>query len=231
MSNRKASICQAVETSSMSRVRREGTIETSSRSYPRRAKRLRPISTVSRVVTVTAPGGSESRRSHSRKDPRWTRGSPTAVVRGFDGHLDVVRVALHQAGRGDPGQLTTLLQVGDGLRARIAHGRAQPADELVRDAGQRTAVGHLALDALGDELRSEEHAVGEVAVAAEGLVAALLHRAQRPHAAVGLVLLAVDEDQLARRLLDAGEQPADHHRVRAGDQRLRSEEHTTELQS
>ena len=44
------SICQAVETSSTSWVRRDGTIETSSRSYPRRAKRLSPISTVSRVV-------------------------------------------------------------------------------------------------------------------------------------------------------------------------------------
>jgi len=32
MSKRKASICQAVETSSTSRVRRDGTIETSSRS-------------------------------------------------------------------------------------------------------------------------------------------------------------------------------------------------------
>jgi hypothetical protein len=32
MSNRKASICQAVETSSTSRVRRDGTMETSSRS-------------------------------------------------------------------------------------------------------------------------------------------------------------------------------------------------------
>jgi hypothetical protein len=32
MSNRKASICQCVETSSTSRVRRDGTIDTSSRS-------------------------------------------------------------------------------------------------------------------------------------------------------------------------------------------------------
>jgi hypothetical protein len=32
MSNRKASICHAVETSSTSRVRRDGTIDTSSRS-------------------------------------------------------------------------------------------------------------------------------------------------------------------------------------------------------
>ena len=32
ISNRKASICQAVETSSTSRVRRDGTIDTSSRS-------------------------------------------------------------------------------------------------------------------------------------------------------------------------------------------------------
>ena len=123
-------------------------------------------------------------------------------------------------GRRDAGQLSALLQVGDRGRARVAHRGAQAADELVGDAGQRAPVGHLALDALGDELVVGEDVVGEVAVAAEGLVAALLHRAQRAHAAVGLVLLAVHEDELARGLLDAGEQPADHHGVGAGDQGL-----------
>ena len=46
------------------------------------------------------------------------------------------------------------------------------------------------------------------------------HRAERAHAAVGLELLAVDEDQLAGGLLAAGEQRAEHHGVGAGDQRL-----------
>ena len=51
-------------------------------------------------------------------------------------------------------------------------------------------------------------------------VAARLHRPQRPHAAVGLELLAADEDQLTGRLGGAGEQAAEHHRARAGGDRL-----------
>src|SRR3954463_2701397 len=184
ISNRKASICQAVETSSWSRVRRDGTIDTSSRSYPRRAKRFSPISTLSRTGI----------------------GSPTSVVGGFGGHLDVVRVTLGEPGGGDPGELPALLQLGDGGRAGVAHAGPQAAGELVGGAGQRAAVGHLALDPLGDELVVGEDVVGEVPVPAEGLVApALLHGAQRAHAAVGLVLLAVGEHQLAGGLLDAGE--------------------------
>jgi hypothetical protein len=46
------------------------------------------------------------------------------------------------------------------------------------------------------------------------------HRAERAHAAIGLELLAVDEDQLAGALLAPGQQRADHHRVGAGDDGL-----------
>ena len=60
----------------------------------------------------------------------------------------------------------------------------------------------------------------EVAVLGVRLLAARGHRAERAHAAVGLELLAVDEDQLARALLAAGQQRAEHHRVGAGDERL-----------
>ena len=34
----------------------------------------------------------------------------------------------------------------------VAHARPQAADELVDEVGQRPAVGHAALDALGHEL-------------------------------------------------------------------------------
>src|SRR3569833_3284772 len=145
-------------------------------------------------------------------------GSPTTVVGGFDGQLDVVRVTRGEPGGGDAGQLAALLQLGDGGRTGIAHPGAETTDELVGHAGQRPAVGHLPLDALGDELVVGQDVVGEVAVPAVGLVAALLHRAQRAHAAVGLVLLAVHENQLTQGLLDPGEQATDHHGVRAGDQ-------------
>ena len=46
------------------------------------------------------------------------------------------------------------------------------------------------------------------------------HGAERAHAAVGLELLAVDEDQVARRLVAAGEQRAEHDGVGAGDDGL-----------
>ena len=109
---------------------------------------------------------------------------------------------------------------GIAARADVEHRLAQPADELVGDGGQRAAVGDPALDALGDDLVVGVHLGLEVAVLGVGLLAARGHRAERAHAAVGLVLLAVDEDQVARALVAAREQRADHHRVGAGDDRL-----------
>src|SRR5690606_32942100 len=38
----------------------------------------------------------------------------------------------------------------------------------------------------------------------------------RPHAAVGLVLVAVDQDQFAGRFVGTGQQTAQHHRGRTG---------------
>ena len=75
-----------------------------------------------------------------------------AVVGGLDGHLDVVRVALLEARRGDPDELALGLELGDGARPDVEHRLAQSADELVRDGRQRAAVGHPALDALGHDL-------------------------------------------------------------------------------
>src|SRR3954451_13296676 len=99
-----------------------------------------------------APGGWAFDGPADARTRRWTSGSPTAVVGGFDSHLNIVRVALGQAGTGDPGELTALLQVGDRGRAGVTHGGAPATDELVRDAGPRAALGHLPLDPLGDEL-------------------------------------------------------------------------------
>ena len=124
-------------------------------------------------------------------------------------------MALGQAGRGDldePG----ILQVGDGPGAAVAHGRAQPADQLAGHGGQRAAVGHLALDALRHQLVLAQHVVLEVAVLGVGAAALPVpHRAERAHAPVQLVLLAVDEDHLARALLAAGQQAAQHDGVGA----------------
>src|SRR5262249_54154464 len=105
---------------------------------------------------------------------------------------------------------------GDGARADVEHRLVEAADQLVGDGGERAAVGDLALDALGDDLVVAGDLGLEVAVLGIGLLAARRHRAERAHAAVGLELLAVDEDQVAGRLLAAGEERADHHAVGAG---------------
>src|SRR5690606_12508218 len=66
-------------------------------------------------------------------------------------------------------------------------------------------------DALGYQLVDVAGGVLEVAVGR-----ALLHRAQRAHAAIGLVRAALVQDDFARRLLGACEHRTEHHRVRAG---------------
>src|SRR5262245_3451309 len=63
---------------------------------------------------------------------------------------------------------------------------------------------------------SSQHVVLEVAVLGVGLPALpVAHGAERAHAPVELVLLAVDEDHLARAFLAPGEQAAQHDGVRA----------------
>src|SRR5215467_4985506 len=133
---------------------------------------------------------------------------PAAVVRRLNRHLHVMRVAFGEPRGGDlnePG----ILQVADGAGAAVPHGHAQPADELVGDGGERAAVGDLPLDPLRDQLVFTQHVVLEVPVLGVGLAALTVpHRAERAHPPVRLVLLAVDEDHLARALLTAGQQAA-----------------------
>ncbi len=101
------------------------------------------------------------------------------------------------------------------MRADIAHGRAQPAHQLVDDRDDRALVRHATLDALGHELVGR--CVGILEVAIRG---ALLHRAQRAHAAIDLVGAALIELDLARGLLGPGEHRTQHHAVRARGDRL-----------
>src|SRR3954453_7654473 len=92
-SKRYASICQAIETSSGSRVRRLGPIAISSNPYASRPRLPRPVSIS--LKEFPADGASAvglSARSFST----------AGVVRGLDGHLHVVRVALLQPGGRDP---------------------------------------------------------------------------------------------------------------------------------
>src|SRR5690554_2086601 len=136
------------------------------------------------------------------------------IVRGLAGDHHVVDVALLQRRLRDAHEARLLAQLGEVRRAAVAHARAQAAEQLVDAAGEAAPVGHAALDALGHELGRLD-VVLEVAVAR-----ALGHRAERAHAAVELVGAALVEDGLARRLVGAREQRADHHARGAGGERL-----------
>ena len=107
-----------------------------------------------------------------------------------------------------------LLHLLDGGAAAVAHAGAQAAGHLVDDGDHRALVGHAALDAFGHQLVGVRVAGGRFLEVAVG--AALLHGADRAHAAVALVAAALVQHDLARRLFGAGEHAAHHHGAGAG---------------
>src|SRR5262245_4774828 len=114
-----------------------------------------------------------------------------------------------------------LLQLLDGGRARVTHGRTQPTGQLMDDRREWTTERHPPLDSFWNQLVFGKHVVLEVAVLGVRLGAgAALHRAERPHAPIALELLTVDEDQLAGRLRGARQQRTQHRRRSTGGQRL-----------
>ena len=62
-----------------------------------------------------------------------------------------MRMALSQAGAGDPDKLTVRSQVFDRLRPAVAHTAAQAADHLENGVCQRSLVRHPAFDAFGNQ--------------------------------------------------------------------------------
>src|SRR5205085_6196102 len=110
-----------------------------------------------------------------------------------------------------------LLKLRDAAAARVAHPRAQAADELRHHVGERALVRDAAFDAFGHELR-----VGFGRLLRVAILRALAHRAYRAHATVRLERTALIENQLARRLLCAREERAYHHHVSTRRNRLRN---------
>src|SRR5699024_9670797 len=141
-------------------------------------------------------------------------GLPAVAVGRLDGHLDVVRVTLTQAGRGDTHQLTTLPQRCHGPGACVPHGLVKPSDKLVGHCRERSTERYLTLDALGNELVLGSDLGLGVTVLGEG---AATHRTERTHTTVGLELLAVDEDQFAGAFLHSGEKTTEHDGTVPGD--------------
>src|SRR5690348_14658770 len=142
--------------------------------------------------------------------------SVDVVIRRFLRDLHVVDVGFAHARGGDLDEIRLRAHLVDGAAPGVAHARADSAHELQDDRGDGTLVRDAALDALGNQLVRVVLGVLEVAVAR-----ALLHRAQRSHAAIRLVRTALEELDLAGRLLAAGEEAAQHHARGAGGDRLR----------
>src|SRR6266508_2686881 len=148
----------------------------------------------------------------------WTPASAASirpVVRRFLLDDDVVHVALAQAGGGDPHEARLLAELLDRLASEVAHAAAEPAGELVERHLDGPLVRDAPLDPLGHELVGVRDVRLDVRVLRD-----LLHRAERAHAPLRLVAAPLVEEDLARRLLGAREERADHDGGGAGCVRL-----------
>src|SRR5262245_26427722 len=124
-------------------------------------------------------------------------------------------VALAVAGRRHTDETGLALQARNVGAPAVAHAGAQAAHELVARGRDAALVRDAPLDAFryqllrGVGVRVEIELVLEVAIAA-----AAAHRAERTHPAVLLEAAALVENHLARALVGAREQAADHHGAR-----------------
>src|SRR5215213_2168816 len=139
------------------------------------------------------------------------------VVRSLLRDNHVVYVRLFEARGAYAYEARVLLELLYVAAARVAHARAEAADELGDHVRERALVRDAALDAFGDELRLHLGRLLRVAI-----LRALAHRADGAHAAVRLERAPLVENQLARRLFGAREERAYHHHVRARRNRLRN---------
>src|SRR3954469_17246817 len=104
------------------------------------------------------------------------------VIRGLLGDLDVVNVRFAHSGRSDLHELGAQAQLVYRRAAGVAHASAHAAGELVDHAQCAALVGNPPLHAFGHQLVHVHFGLLEVAVGG-----ALLHGAERAHAAIGLV--------------------------------------------
>ena len=96
----------------------------------------------------------------------------------------------------------------------IAHAGPHAANQLVNEIGQHSFVRHAALDAFGNQLA---HGGSLLAVSVR---AAHDHGPERSHAAIGLERSPVVDDQLARALVQTGQQASQHDAGGPGRQGL-----------
>jgi len=130
------------------------------------------------------------------------------IVGRFLCDLNVVRMALNEAGVRDADELGFLLKGHKIFCSAVAHAGLEAADELVDHILQDTAVRDAAFHAFRHEFLRIRL---EVAV-----LAARVHGAFGAHAAISLVASALVHDNFARAFLCACEERAQHDGVRAG---------------
>src|SRR5215218_5382034 len=94
------------------------------------------------------PPRSRTSTGRSASDAGSSRTSALAsIVRRFLRDRDRVRVALTEAGAGDPDEFR-LLQRFERRRAAVTHGLPDPSDELLEDVSERPLVRDAPLDPL-----------------------------------------------------------------------------------
>src|SRR6266850_756299 len=192
-------------------------------------ERTTPVAPNSRTeASLTSHGwiSQYTRASRTRRAMSWVYWAPKSRMRIFWCLLDsviwrllhdlhIMHVRLADARSGDFHELAACAQLLDRGVAGIAHACPQAADELLDHPDRAALVGDPPFDPFGDQLVHVHIRILEIPVRR-----AFLHRAERAHAAVGLVRAALVELDLARRLLGAGEERAEHDDVGAGGERL-----------
>src|SRR5882672_3568542 len=193
-------------------------------------ERITPVAPNARTeASLTSHGwiSQYTRASRTRRAMSWVYWAPKSRMRIFWCLLDsviwrllhdlhIMHVRLADARGGDLHELAACAQLLDRGVAGIAHACPQAADELLDHPDRAALVGDPPFDPFGDQLVHVHIRILEIPVRR-----AFLHRAERAPAAVGLVRAALVELDLARRLVGAGEERAEHHGVRAGGERFR----------
>src|SRR5918993_1888438 len=141
---------------------------------------------------------------------------PSRIVRRLAGDRDVVDMAFRQARARDADETRALLQVLDGLRARVAHRRLHTPDQLVDDLAYRPLVWDLSLDAFRNELQLVADVLLEISVRRSAG-----HGPDRAHATIALVGTTLVQECFPGSFLRTREQRSDHDRRSAGRERLR----------
>src|SRR5919197_960918 len=185
---------------------------------------MTPVAPYSRTkASLTSQGwiSQYTLASRTRRAMSWVYWAPKSSIRIFWCLLDpvigsllhdlhVVHVRFPDAGGGDLDELRARAHLVDRGAAGVTHARAQAAGELLDHPDRAAFVRHAAFDPLGHELVDVHVRVLEIAVGR-----ALLHGAERAHAAIGLIRATLVELELPRRFVGAGEKRAEHHHMRA----------------